>query len=333
MKKLRVVLQVVVAFSLAILFSLGFVATERGLFGEGEDSTTPQKESVEAQVEVPRTEEANKLAQELIGKLNGSYFSLERAGTDGFSATFEVKCESGAAGTAKLTWNRRDERVLLVGERQSAGGKKRSRKDPASELFTAVMAAAVVGGLGDFADKATVAEALRGMEVHMMSTSLKELILPFLVRGPFESLPRPGPGVYAVKAGDQFVIDASEQVSKEDPVVKAIVLFLSADLQHLRSLLVYLEGENQCSMETVCEGEAAEGKLFIKSLSATISHPFLGSVKAEHAFTYTHTQGTVFLKRVVMGIGSQESETVPFATAELKDVRLVGRPAETKTTH
>ena len=332
MKKPRVVLRVLVAFFLAIVLPSGFVAPERSLFEEGEDATTPQKKPVEPQVEVPRTEEANKLARELIVKLNGSYFCLERAGIDGFNATFEVKCESGAAGTAKLTWNRRDEKVLLVGERQSPGGKKRSRKDPASELFTAVMALAAAPLFGEYADKATVAEAMRGLEVHMMSTSLKELILPFLVRGPFESLPRPGPGVYAVKAGDQFVIDASEQVSKDDPVVKTIVLFLSADLQHLRSLLVYLEGENQCSMETVCEGESAEGKLFIKSLSATISHPFLGSVKAEHAFTYTHTQGSVFLKRVVMGIGSQESETVPFATAELKDVRLVGRLAETKTT-
>jgi hypothetical protein len=193
------------------------------------------------------------------------------------------------------------------------------------------MAPAAASLFGRSVDKATVAEAMRGMEVHMMNTSLKELLLPFLACGPFESVPRPGPGVYAVKAGDQFVIDACEQVSKDDPIVKAIVLFLSADLQHLRSLLVYLEGENQCSMETVCEGEAAEGKLFIKSLSATINHPFLGSVKGEYELTYTHTQGNVFLKRVV-GTATMESEAFWSATAQLKDVRLVGRLAETKTT-
>ena len=142
MKKLRVVLRVLVAFFLAIVLPLGFVAPERSLFEEGEDATTPQKKPVKPQVEVPRTEEANKLAQELIGKLNGSYFCLDGAGIDRFNATFEVKCKSGAAGTAKLTWNRSDERVLLVGERQSPGGKKRSRKDPPYELLAAFIAPA-----------------------------------------------------------------------------------------------------------------------------------------------------------------------------------------------
>ncbi len=327
MRKLRVVLRVLVAFFLAIVLPFGFVAPERGLFEEGEDATTPQKKPVKPQVEVPRTEEANKLARELIGRLNGSYFSLDGARMDRFDATFEVKCETGSAGTAKLTWNRSDGRVLLAGERRPSAGKRRSRGDPAGELFTAFIAPPILSGLGGFADKATVAEAIRDAEVSIMSTSLKELILPSVARGPFEGLPRAGPGVYAVKVGDELVIDASEQTSKEDSAVKTIVLFVSADLRRLRSFLVVLFGDNEVPMETVCEAEAAEGKLFIKSLTVTIKHPHLGSVKGEYKLTYTHTQGNVFLKKVVMSIGSEESEAVPLGTAVLKDVRLVGRPA------
>jgi len=328
MKKPRVVLRVLVAFSPAILFPLGLAAPERGLSEEGEGATSLQEEPVE----VPRTEEANKLARELIGKLTGSYFSLERAGIDSFNATFEVKCESGAAGAAKLTWNRKDERVLLVGESQSPRGKKRSRKDPPNELLAAFIAPA--GGdflLGLSVGEAKVAEARREMEIGTMSVSLKEIVLPFIARGPFESRPRPGPGVYAVKVGEEFVIDASEQASKDDSGVKSDLFFLGANGRRFRGFLVFLMGDNEVSMETVCEGEEAEGKLFIKSLSATVNHPSLGSVKGEYAFTYTHTQGNVFLKRIVATV-TMESEAFWSATAQLKDVRLVGRPAERKTT-
>ena len=331
MKKPRVVLRVLVSFSLAILFPLGFAASERGLFEEDEETTPAEKKPAKPQIEVPRTEEANKLAQELIGRLNGSYFSLERAGFDSFNATFEVKCESGAAGTAKLTWNRKDERVLLVGESQSPRGKKRSRKDPPYELLAAFIAPAGASLLGLSVDKATVAEATREMEIGTMSVSLKEIVLPFIARGPFEGGPRPGPGVYAVKVGDEFVIDASEQASKDDSGVKSDLFFLGADGRRFRGFLVFLMGDNEVSMETVCEGEEAEGKLFIKSLSATVNHPSLGSVKGEYAFTYTHTQGNVFLKRIVATV-TMESEAFWSATAQLKDVRLVGRPAEGKTT-
>jgi hypothetical protein len=327
MKKLRAVPRILLPLLLAVFVPGAIVVPERSLFEEGEGTATAEKKPARPEVEVARTEEANKLARQLITKLNESYFSLERTGTERFNASFEVKCKSGAAGTAKLTWNRRDERVLLVGERQSSGSKKRSRKDPASELFTVFMAPAAASLFGRSVDKATVAEAMREMEVSIMNTSLKELILPFLVCGPFEGVPRAGPGVFAVKEADGFVIDASEQVSKEDPAVKTIVLFVSADLQRLRSYLIVLFGDNEVPMETVCEAEAAEGKLFIKSLTATIKHPYLGSVKGEYKLTYTHTQGNVFLKKVVMSIGSEESEAVPFGTAVLKDVRLVGRPA------
>jgi len=327
MKKLPVVLQVLVASLLAILLPSGFLAPERSLFEEGEDATTAEKKPVKPQVEVPRTEEANKLAQQLITKLNGSYFALERAGIERFTATFDVKCKSGASGTAKLAWNRRDGRVVVEGERRPSGGKKRSRKDPASELLTAFLTQIALPDLGGgFVDKAARAGAVRLQEVGTMTVSLRELILPFLARGPFEGLPRAGPGVYAIRAGDQFVVDASEQASKEDSAVKTIVLFLSADLQQLRSLLVYLEGDNECSMETVCEGESAEGKLFIKSLSAKVVHPWLGSVKDEYKLTYIHTQGNVFLKRVV-ATASVDSEVFWSATAALKDVRFVGGAA------
>ncbi len=100
------VIWVLAAFLLACLCPLGRSNAESSLPDEGDSET-----AVASQVEVPRTEEAMKLAQQVIARLRKSYYFLKDTGTGSFQASFSAKGQGLAIGTLKASWEAKTGRV------------------------------------------------------------------------------------------------------------------------------------------------------------------------------------------------------------------------------
>jgi hypothetical protein len=100
------VIWVLAAFLLACLCPLGRGNVESSLSDEGDSET-----AVVSQVEVPRTQEAMKLAQQVIARLRKSYYFLKDTGTGSFQASFSAKGQGLAIGTLKASWEAKTGRV------------------------------------------------------------------------------------------------------------------------------------------------------------------------------------------------------------------------------
>jgi len=86
----------------AFCFASRAATAESGLSDEGEGNA---ETAIASEIEVPRTEEAMKLAQQVIGKLRESYYSLKGTGTGAFEASFTVKEGALTVGTLKASWD------------------------------------------------------------------------------------------------------------------------------------------------------------------------------------------------------------------------------------
>jgi hypothetical protein len=117
-----------------------------------------------------------------------------------------------------------------------------------------------------------------------------------LVWGPFKSAVGSGSGVYAVRSGNEYVMDASEKSSNKHPEIESHRLFASADFSRLRNLLIRKDGT---VLDMAYYAESANGGRFISSTSTTGRSQGKTAWRVDITFTYTHTEGTVFLKRVV----------------------------------
>jgi hypothetical protein len=120
-----------------------------------------------------------------------------------------------------------------------------------------------------------------------------------------------------MKSGDEYVLDASEKSSKKRPELESHFLFASADLTRLRNLLARKDGT---VLDMRYSSQAAEGKQLIHSTSTTGRSSGKTSWKVDVTFTYTHTEGTVFVKRAITKRTSGDKTTT--WTAVLESVRF-----------
>ncbi len=209
---------------------------------------------------VPRSKEAANLATEVYTSLALSYFNFHSTNVVGFDAVFTIKKNGKPLGNMTVFWNRGDEKV-----------------------------SATLEGNADEKDKSAAESLLSG---HVLS---------ILVWGPLKSAIGSGPGVYAVKSGNEYVMDATEKSSKKRPEIESHFLFASADSPdgvggRLRNLIARKDGT---VLDMAYSSEAAEGKRFVSLTSTTGRSRGKVPWKVDVTFTYTHTEGTVFVKRAV----------------------------------
>ena len=105
-----------------------------------------------------------------------------------------------------------------------------------------------------------------------------------------------GAGAYAAKSGNQYVMDITEKSSKKHPEIESHFLFASEDFSRLRNLLRRRDGT---LLDMTYLAENAGGKQFVSTTSTTNRSRGKTSWTVDVAFTYTHTEGTVFVKRAV----------------------------------
>jgi hypothetical protein len=217
----------------------------------GEEETGAAAAKVEApEVKIPRTEEANKLAIEVLKDVGEKYYSLWETDVASFDATFALQLEGKPAGTLKATWNRHDRVPTCTLEGASEQNKKLAQAFLLSLLYP------VVGGYIGVA---------------------------------------PTSGVYAVKSGNEYIMDFTEQAPKGLPECQAALAFVAADLSQFRSLVLPKQGG---ALNMVFNLEPAEGKLLVGTGTMTMSQAKGTTAKHDLTWTYTRREGTVFVKRV-----------------------------------
>ncbi len=195
-------------FSLMLL--LGFLVRpevaigEGGLFEEEEEVVKPKKETKGgAEVKIPRTAEARKLAAEVLGKVAKSYFNLLSEGVTAFDATFTLEQEGKSAGKIKVTWSKSEEEISIEFEE---GEEETDAHAFVKDLFD-------------------------------------EEVFMAVVAGPFAAASAPSRGIYAVKSGKKYILDMTEYAKKEDSEIQAQLVFVSADLSELEGMRVVEGGD------------------------------------------------------------------------------------------
>jgi len=300
--------------------------TRRSPLFEEEPTTTQEKAPDLSGVNVPKNDDAAKLAQEILAKVSQSYYSLEQTDADGFSATFAIECDGKAAGTVGVGWSRRTKKASVQRgwRRSEADVQPLANREVVVELASAILtpvllSAPDLGLLAAAKGKDAVAQAVNEGKAEVMKLSFRGQILPVLVCGPLQGGPRPGPGVYAMKAGDRFVIDASEQSSKDYPGLKTDLVSVSADLRDLRRIVSL---DNRTGVDTTYRGEESGGKLFVRSFTTTIQKPELTVPTSEQTLAYAAKDGKMFPQTVSAKV-TCEGEALWTTSATLRSVRFV----------
>ncbi len=106
--------------------------------------------------------------------------------------------------------------------------------------------------------------------------------------------------VYAAKVGNRYVLNGSE-----DPGVKARIMLVSDDHARKADILQFNDG---LVIHTEYGTESAEGKHFVKSATRTARMPGTEDLKANVDFTYTHREGYIFVKRIVIDDKGPEAQ-------------------------
>jgi len=194
----------------SLMLMLGFLVKPElaigvGLFEEeeGEETEAEEKPPAGAELKIPRTAEARRLATEVLGKVAKSYFNLLSEGITAFDATFTLEQEGKAAGKIKVAWSKSEEEVSI--------GFEEGEEEAEAHEFV---------------------EDIFDREVFMA-----------LVAGPFEAASPPGRGIYAVKSGDKYILDMTEHAKREDSDVQAQLLFISADMSELEGMRAMKGGD------------------------------------------------------------------------------------------
>ena len=242
--------------------------SERSLFEEEqEEEGEPEveTESASSTIQVPRTAEARKLADQVLGRLASSYQTLISEGVGGFDATFSIEEEGKQIGPLAV---------------QFKGGNISARIQGVSEE-----------------GKQEALEDLYGPDVFGV-----------VAGGPLSAALLKGKSVYAVKAGEQFILDLSGVVSNKGGEVTSCVAFVSPDLLKIDKLIV--KGDDEL-WATVYQGEKVNGRLLVGSSTVTIQSSGEEMAKIEHTWTYGREQGIVFLRRIRTKITSP-GESVNF---------------------
>ena len=123
-----------------------------------------------------------------------------------------------------------------------------------------------------------------------------------------------GPEVYAMKWGDDYVMDASEALRKELPESQGGIMSISADLTEVLVVNVVEGGD---VLESVYRGQPADGKTFMSSAVETIGGE--PPITQEFLWTYAQKEGVQFIEKVIVYQSIGTSGTVQW-TLTVKNV-------------
>lgn len=96
---------VFVAAFLALLVTSASAVSEAGVFEEEEQQE--KNTAADSQATVPHTEQARKLAREVLAKMNESCYSLAQMDLEGVESTFAVERNGKPVGKMSLAWDRK----------------------------------------------------------------------------------------------------------------------------------------------------------------------------------------------------------------------------------
>jgi hypothetical protein len=97
---------------------------------------------------------------------------------------------------------------------------------------------------------------------------------------------------YAAKVGEKYVLDGSE-----DPNYAAKIMLVSDEYARDADIMQFDDG---LVIHTEYETQSADGKHFVKSVTRTASMPKSEDLKANLTITYTHRDGYIFIRRIVI---------------------------------
>ena len=97
---------------------------------------------------------------------------------------------------------------------------------------------------------------------------------------------------YAAKLGERYILDGSE-----DPNYAAKIMLVSEDYAREADIMQFEDG---LVIHTEYETQSADGKHFVKSVTRTASMPKTDDLKANLNFIYTHRDGYIFIRRIVI---------------------------------
>jgi len=258
-KQLWIVLCVLLGVSFLTTFIVEPAYCEAGLFEEEEEEEPVQpakkeKEPAGGTINVPRTAEAKRLANQVFGRIAKGYFNIISTDVPGFEATFKVKAGTKSAGTMSVSWNRKGNELSIDAD-----------------------------GIKD--------EEIRGMAEELVG----EKMFKVLVEGPCSAAAPPSSGVYAVKSGAKYILDATQYASREESGIQAQICFVPTDLIQLNELRISKGGQ---IADTLYKGQSSDEKLFVSSATFTVRDGEKEIGKAEYTCTYTRKEGTPFLRRI-----------------------------------
>ena len=220
--------------------------------------TGEETEPAGAEVKVPRTAEARKLAYDFFGRINKSYNSLLSTDVVAFDASYAIERGGKPVGNMRLTWNRRQGKPSATVEEAATDQVRKKAQGFGDNVFAAVAGSGLlpVGGEGSF---------------------------------------------YAVKTGGEYTIDMTQEACKEDPNLKAMIVFVPEDLNRIRTLMF---AKDAFVVETVQQAEDVDGVKFLstKTVTATAGNKVLET--QEITYTYGRREGTLFVTKL------QEKDTV-----------------------
>ncbi|MDP2898976.1 MAG: rubredoxin [bacterium] len=244
------------------------------------DAGPAERAKLAREVKVPHTDEANKLAQQVLEAVEKKFYSLKSTGVTGFEATYGMQLGGKGVGTLKVTCNLGRPLTVTAGLEGLPG-------KPTKEQVEAIKNTAELHGR-------TVLTAL--LDVGAAA---------------------PGPGAYAIKSGNEYVIDFVEQAPRGGVDAVVAVAYIPEDLTEYREIFVAKDGT---ILELSHHMEPREGKFVVTSFTWTVLYP--GSEPHKNVFTlaYVKKDGELFVSRFETE-ESMGGRKVPW-TGVLRDVTL-----------
>lgn len=262
-KNIYVVFFVCLAFLLVAVFGSRPAFCQRSLF-EDEEEKEAEKPVVETEsssgIQVPRTAEAKKLADEVLGKLASSYYTLRSVGVGGFDATFTVEEDGNAIGKVAV--------ALKPGGKPTAkvlGVSEDGKREAIEDLYGEDVFGVLVGG-------PLSAATLKGQPVYATKSD-NQFILDMS-----ELVAKPGSGVQACVAFVSSDLRKVEKVTfKEDDEVWGVVYQGEPAKSKLMvgSSTVTIEesGEKSAKIEHTWTYSREQGVVFLKRIRTKITSP------------------------------------------------------------
>ncbi len=222
-------------------------------------------------VKVPHTEEANKLAREVLTSARKKFYTLQSRGVSGFTASYAMEFRGDPVGTLKATWNRGD-------------GEVRAKLE---------------GAPPDTVNE----EAVEGRARWELGTILGWI------------WPAAGSGAYAMKSGNEYIVDFTEQERKRDSDLETAIAYIPHDFTEYRDVYVRKGGVVE---EWSYRGGPGQGGFLPRSFTWTVVRPGVKRLRDVITLSHTEREGVFFIGRADLHETFGDSECR--LTAVLKDV-------------